>query len=158
MKRFNFGMFAAVALAAAVVVSAPVAFAQTAAPTPAAGVIDFRPLLNEVVLPLGTAAAVWFAGWLTTRITGWLKISRDDRVRAYLEKALLLAIDYGRSKLDRGSPITMQVKSQIVADAANYAVEHVPGALKHFGVDQDALKRMLAARLEATTPAELPKG
>lgn len=128
----------------------------TVVPAPPSAV-DLRPLLNEVVLPLGTAIAVWLAGWITTRLAGFLKISRDDRVRAYLEKALLLAIDYGRSRLDRGTPITVQVKSQIVADAANFAILHVPGALKHFGVDQDGLKRMLAARLESTTATEPPK-
>lgn len=151
MKRFLFGMLGAVALVAAAAVSVPIAYAQAAAPaTPTFG-IDLRPLLNEIVLPLAGAAAVWLATWISTRIAGWLKISRDDRVRAYLEKALLLGIDYGKSRLERGTPLTLQVKSQIVATAATYAVEHVPAALKHFGVDKDGLTRMLAARLEGTT-------
>lgn len=156
MKLFFLGVLRmALMLAVLISIEAP-AFAQAAAPaTPTFG-IDLRPLLNEIVLPLVGAAALWLATWLATRIAGWLKISRDDRVRAYLEKALLLAIDYGKSRLEQGGPLTFQVKSQIVAAAANYAVEHVPGALKHFGVDQEGLRRMLAARLEATA-TEPPK-
>ena len=188
MKRFYIGMFAAVALlAAAPLVSPPVAYAQSgtvqlecrpgecspafrtlearpsefrlinAPATPAAHSIDLRPLISELVFPLVAGIGLWLATWISTRVAGWLKLSRDDIVRKYLEKALMLALDYGKSRLDQGTPLTVSVKSKIVADAATYAVEHVPGALKHFGVDADGLKRMLAARLESTTAAETPK-
>jgi hypothetical protein len=135
------------ALGALAVAAVPIAaFAQSIEPVQYK--IDLRPLVDQVLWPALGIVATALATWLAKRTADWLKISDDARVRDYLDQALQNAISYARSQ-SGGVPLTVGVRNEMVAKAANYAAGRVPDALKRFGIDDDALRRMLAARIAA---------
>jgi hypothetical protein len=55
-----------------------------------------------------------------------------------------------------GSSIAPQIKSQIIADPASYAIKHFPDATKHFGVEKPEQLADLAAALLPKVEAERP--
>ena len=78
----------------------------------------------------------------------------DDKIRGYLEAALYSAVEWAEKKAlaearDFDDP---SVKSKVLADAANYALETVPDALEHFGISGNRLEKMLEARLVKAAP------
>lgn len=123
-----------------------------------AATIDLAPFLHEFLLPVASALGMVLATWLAKKVADWLNIRRDDALIAKLEEALknglALAQARAQQKIDEKG-LTVEVKSQLVADAANYAATHVPGALKALGVGPRELAEKLEARLELnTTPPE----
>lgn len=110
--------------------------------------IDFsavEPLVNELLLGVLTALASFAA----MRISGWLKARRDGELGQILEKALNMGIAFAMSRLTELEKAhrTVEVKSVLVADAVNYALVHVPDAVKALGLSGDHLQRMIEARL-----------
>jgi hypothetical protein len=162
LKRFGaleLGLLCATFLLALALPTFP-AFAQAAAPSTR---IDFGPLLNEYVWPTIGTALLALAMWLFKLLRTWLQAKTglelqqyDATVRAYLDQALDRAIAYGRSKVDGHA--TIDVKSETIAHAANYALSHVPDALRRFGIDGAALERLLEARLGTAAPASAGSG
>ena len=110
--------------------------------------IDFstiEPLVNELLLGVLTALASFAA----MRISGWLKARRDSELGQIVEKALNMGISFAMSRLTdlEKAHRTVEVKNALVADAANYALVHVPDAVKALGLSGDHLQRMIEARL-----------
>lgn len=147
-------LFKAAAIALACFLAPAVALAADAAA--ASTVINFAPLVNDVLIPAVATVLTVVAGWLATKVAGWLNLKSDQEVRTYLEWALQQAIAYGKAKVPNS--LAIDAKSEIVAGAANYAINAVPDALKRFGIDEAGLKRMIEARLDgaAATPAVQP--
>lgn len=143
-------LLAAGALALVAFLAGP-ALAQTPAPT----TIDFGPLLREVVMPFAVMLAGVLATWLSVRLAKWLGLKSDEEVRKYLEPVLQNALAYAQAKLDK-LPTTVATKNEIVAVAANFAIAHAADGLKFFKLDQEAVERMLRARLEANVSAQMP--
>ncbi|EAU40179.1 hypothetical protein FP2506_11502 [Fulvimarina pelagi HTCC2506] len=131
------------------------AFAQTVAD----GAIDLGPLV-EVLLPiaLSVAAAIWavlrfWAFRLLKRKTGW---DLDAMIGPIVDQGLQRGIDFATERLkDRaigGIPVNM--KNQAIETVADYAIDKLPDALRHFGlVDADRrpttkLSEMIEGRLE----------
>jgi len=151
MTRLIYGL---VAFAGAICIAsfggAGAAFAQAAAAA-ANTSIDFKPLLDQVVYPALSVVAIAGAGWIAAKINKRLKLENDSIVRGYLETALQRGLDFAKSQT-AGVNLTVDVKNEMVAAAANYAIKKVPDALKHFRIDEAGLKEMLAARLESPPP------
>jgi len=120
--------------------------------------VDIAPLIREVLLPIASALGMVLATWISAKIAELLKIRRDDALAAKVEEALRNGLALAQSRLEDkigSGPIPIDVKSQIVADAAHYAATHVPAALKKLGVTPDVLQEKLEARLGLnTTPPE----
>ena len=116
--------------------------------------IDLRPLIDKIlvpiVLPLLSSLGVWGL-WKLIALTG-LKI--DDTQRAVVQSGLQYAINYASTKIASSTPdkIPVNVKSAVVAEAAQYALAHIPDALAHFAIDPAKLATMIEARL-APAPA-----
>lgn len=147
----------AAGLLALAVLLAPglVALAQSAPAAPGTS-IDFGPLLNQVVWPILGAVVTAFAGWVSLKVAGWLHLKNADQVRGYLEPALQNALAYGQAKVGK-LPLTVDVKNEIVAVGAQFALDHVNDGLKFFGLDSpEAVGRLLSARLEANINAQIP--
>ncbi len=145
---------AACALALAAVPLVP-ALADTAAPST---VVDFGPFLHDVVMPLAVALVGVGVTWLGARANTWLGLQSNSQLGGVIEVALQNGLAFAQSRLavalPAGQPIPVDVKNQILATAANYALAHVPDALKMLGVDQATLLQKLEARLSLnTTPA-----
>lgn len=120
--------------------------------------IDLAPLLHEILLPIASALGMVLATWLAKKVADWLNVRRDEAFIGKLEEAMKNGLALAQSRAEqqiRDKGLTVEVKSQLVADAANYAAAHVPGALKALGVGPRELAEKLEARLELnTTPPD----
>jgi hypothetical protein len=128
------------------------AFAQDA---PGGGVIDFKPILNEVFLALATvlSAALLYGAkllrdWFKAKTGVELQIS-DEKVRELIDKAINYGIALVVGKV--GDKVRVKVGNEQVAQIANYVIAAVPGALANFGITPERLQDMIRARLNAWT-------
>lgn len=97
-----------------------------------------------------SAVVAWLVGGLVSMLRQKTGIQIDDSMRFYIDQAILNGLRFAREKaLDGGGSIhNPAVKNQMVALAAAYALDKVPDALKHFGLDdEDRLKELVVARL-----------
>lgn len=164
--------FALPIVASVSIVLAPFgAQAQTAlAPAVTSTTLDLSPVLTGLVEALcavlaALAVPIFWAGW------GWLQnrfklsaLEIDDATRATVDQGLQKALGYGIAQLHAeaaaltGGGLTIDVKSQILKNAASFALDHIPDALAHFGITPDQLAGMVEARLgmlavgQATAP------
>lgn len=116
--------------------------------------IDFstvQPLVSELML----AALTALASYAVAKLCALLNAKRDGELGQILDKALTMGISFAMSRLDtvEKNHMTLDVKSELVADAANYALVHVPDAVKALGLDGDHLMRMIEARLHVDVAA-----
>lgn len=111
-------------------------------------VIDFGPLFNLVIWPALSVVAIALAGVIAARIQKKWGIEVDKKT---IETALQSGLQLAQSKVASSNISSVTVQSKIVADAANYAIAHVPGALKNVGVDvtTEAGLASLQEKLEA---------
>jgi hypothetical protein len=126
------------------------AMAQTAPAVSTGGVIDFAPIMRDVVVPTLSAVLLVGATWAVTWLAKKLKLSADSEVRTYLDAALGKAVAFGVGKvsdLSEGNWTQVKVKNEAVAVAANYALTKVPDALRYLKVDPDHLREMIEARV-----------
>ncbi len=70
-------------------------------------------------------------------------------MRVYLNEALASGVGWAKEKArQEGADFaTVEVRSQAIADAANYAIERVPAAVRHFKLDETRVRQMIEARL-----------
>jgi hypothetical protein len=110
-----------------------------------------QPLLSNALLGILTA----LASVVAAKACALLKARRDGELGQILDKALGMGIAFAMSKLDalEAGRLKIDVKSDVLAEAANYTLAHVPEAVKALGLDGDHLQRMIEARLQATEPA-----
>ncbi|MEN6541999.1 hypothetical protein [Parvibaculum sp.] len=108
-------------------------------------VAALQPLVNELVLATLTA----LASVVVARACAFLKAKRDGELGQILDKTLGMGIAFAMSKLKAAEDghATVSVKSEVVAEAANYALLHVPQTVKALGLDGEHLGRMIEARL-----------
>ena len=111
-----------------------------------------QPLVNEVVLGLLTA----LASFAVAKLCALLKAKRDGELGQIVDKALNMGIAFAMSRLQAAEAAhgTIEVKSELVASAANYAVAHVPEAIKALGIDVGQLAGMIEARLHLAAAAD----
>ncbi|MGB5949470.1 MAG: hypothetical protein WBG82_09135 [Parvibaculum sp.] len=112
-----------------------------------------QPLVNEFALAVLTA----LASVMAAKACAFLKAKRDGELGQILDKALGMGIAFAIARLnaagaERGA---VAVRSELVASAANYALAHVPQAIKALGLDGAHLARMIEARLH-TSGTERP--
>lgn len=108
-------------------------------------VAALQPLVNELALAVLTA----LASVIAAKACAFLKAKRDGELGQILDKALGMGIAFAMARLnavgaDRGA---VAVRSELVASAVNYALAHVPQAIKALGLDGAHLARMIEARL-----------
>jgi len=137
-------LFASLIAAAAAIVGLTSigVLAQTATTPPPTTTVNFSPFIADVLLPaLGTiitAAAVY-------GVQRWIGIKLDDKAVATVNDVMQKGLAYGQSRVG-GLPLQVDVKSPLIADAANYALEHGPDALKRVGISPQQLAEKLVAR------------
>lgn len=131
--------------------------APAAASTIGSTVVDLGPLINAVAVPLVMALGSVLVTWLTAKAAAFLGLKANDERAAILEKAMQNGLAFAQSQLQAkigAGPIPLDVKNEIIATAAGYAVAHAPEAMKTLGVDPESLAQKLEARLSLnTTPA-----
>ena len=109
------------------------------------------PMFSELLLATLTA----LASYAIAKLCQWLKAKRDGELGAILDKALAMGIAFATSRLTdwTAGRMSVDVKSELAADAANYVLAHVPDAVKALGLDGDHLTRMIEARLQVAQSA-----
>jgi hypothetical protein len=106
------------------------------------------------LLSAGTAGV----GALAPRVARWLKLTNDDRVRAYLLRAVEAAVDYGQAEARRrilasAGDIPRERQANIAAELArDYVQSRVPDALDHFRIDTAGVDQMIRARIPGPRP------
>lgn len=132
------------------------------APPPTA--VNFTPIVDYFVYAALSAATVGVA-WLVRLVSKWAGVRVDDamaeRIRTGLANGLRAGYEKHKGALI-GSRIAPEIRSQILADAARYAIKHFPDATKHFGVEKPEqladlavalLPKIEAERATVSTPA-----
>ena len=114
--------------------------------------ISLVPIL-DVVIQLFGAALMAVGTWAVTMLSQKLKLSSDSEVRTYLQEALQRAVNFGVEKArSQAKDIgTVDVRNEVVADAANYVIGKTPDALKKLGISDDSVQDLVRARLPAVT-------
>jgi len=128
------------------------AFAQ-GTPAPTSTHWNLGPLWSDVVLPLLVALVPPAAAWLAYKAGQMLHIQSVDGMRGALETAMSMGLQLAQSKLPPGTPITIDVRNQLAADALNYVTVHARDAKKFLGYSDERIAQSLAARASALMPA-----
>ena len=109
--------------------------------------VDLSPIygmLNEALLTLLGGLAIWLASYAKQWLTAHAKFlgeQTDAQLAEGLNRALSNGVQIAMQQteaLEKQYP-GVPVKSQIAAWAAQYAVDHSPGAVQHFGIDPNDL-------------------
>ena len=110
--------------------------------------IDLTPILN-IAVDLLAVVLMTLGGWAVARLGRKFGLEADDQVRVYLNEALASGIGWAKERAkSKGEDFaTIEVRSQAVADAANYVIERVPAAVRHFKLDEARVRQMIEARL-----------
>jgi hypothetical protein len=87
--------------------------------------------------------------WVLRHGLAFLKLSNDAKIREYLDAALYGGIGYAveQARLKTKDITVPAVRSELAASAIHFVNKQVPGAVAHFGLDDDALLRMVQSRL-----------
>ncbi len=115
--------------------------------------VDLSGTLGRVldILLTGLAAvALWLGRKGIDALQERTGLELDEQLKNRIDEALFRALHYGKAKTlaaVEGRSITVDVKSELLAHALDYAQEAVPQALEYFGVDRARLLNMLEARL-----------
>jgi hypothetical protein len=110
--------------------------------------------LLTTILELVFAGLLLFVPWVTTKVLSWVRLDSDAKIRALIEEGLKNALAYAKSQMaERLKPgLSIEVKNELLATAAGYAVSHIPDALEHFGITPELLHEKLEARLRKEEP------
>jgi hypothetical protein len=104
------------------------------------------PMVSDMLLTTLTAVS----SFAVAKLCQWLKAKRDGELGQILDQALHMGIAFAMSRVNElgGARASIEVKSDVLADAANYVLAQVPEAVKALGLDGDNLARMIEARLQ----------
>lgn len=121
------------------------AVAQDAASTK----IDLMPTLLSLLTPAVGIILIAAVSWALRKSFGITLAARDvATVNDVLQKGLA----YATAQLGT-LPLTVDVKSEVIATAARYALTHGPDALKRVGISPEQLAEKLVARyMDPTEP------
>lgn len=112
--------------------------------------IDLAPLLTQVVIPLATPVVATAATWAFATIAGHFHMRIQDSQRELVNAVIQRGITYAASKVPASIPVS--AGGGLKDMAAQYVIDHIPGALRSLGVTPAALGQMVEARLP-TAPA-----
>jgi hypothetical protein len=116
--------------------------------------LDLQPIL-DVTIQFLSVALMALGGWAIKHFGDRMKLAKDDQIRGYLDVALTNGIRWGADQVAVKSKgwSTIQVRNEVIAHAAGFAIAQVPDALKRFGLDDPAtLRRLIEARLPGVAP------
>lgn len=126
------------------------------------------PDATTVVLPVGTwvdgiiANAIGIATAAVLALFAWgvrqLPKGVADIVKTLrIEQLLVRAVDYGLNAVagaTRGRTLDVRVGSEVLAQAAQYAIDQAPGRLIEWAGGVEAIKKMILARLQLAPEAD----
>ena len=107
----------------------------------------------EVFIELLAAGLMAFGTWAIARLSTKLKLSSDSEMRKYLQNALERGVSFavGVASEKAKEVNEIEVRNEMVRDAANYVIAKTPDALKSLGFTHEAVRDLVRARLAAVT-------
>ena len=144
----------------ALLIAAFVLFCGPALAQDAEPVIDFTPLLNEVVALVGLILS-GLATWGVTYLRAFLKAKTGLELRAQDIQLAYDGIDRGIAYADRKARSALagnakvKVGNQFVADAADYVFGAIPGVLTRLGITKEQLAAKIVSQLPEPPQAEV---
>lgn len=97
-------------------------------------------VLTIVLLALGTFAV--------NKVREKFGIDAESEVAQTLHAGIDRAVHFAMQKVaERGEPITIKVKNEIVANATKYIVDNFPGTLARFGLTEQRIADLVLAHL-----------
>ncbi|MBO6507413.1 MAG: inadl protein [Roseibium sp.] len=115
--------------------------------------VDFsslvEPAVNGVFAVIGTVV-LWLGKKALNAFELRTGLELDQQYAERLDRALMRAVDYGKSKalqVAKEHASEVDVRNELLATAASYALNSVPDALEHFNIDRERLIDMLEARI-----------
>ena len=135
------------ALALACIATAIPAAAQAVTDTTVSAAPWIKIIEPYAVTVLGAVSTV-IIGWVAALIQRSTGITIEQKYRDSLNTALTNGVSMALSALDkRAVDVKFDVKSQVIAEAANWAATKVPDAIKALGVGSDDLAKLASAKL-----------
>lgn len=117
--------------------------------------IDLKPFVDVITQDVLLPVVLALAAWLGSRLLNLVGINKDSalgqRLLTAASNGAAFAIAKANTALDQHT--TVDVKSQMVADAVAYVQRATPDAIKHLGLDTAAGQ----AHLETVVTAQLSK-
>lgn len=166
MRQALVSFMLAIAVLAAFAFLAP-AMAQdsvTVSPSSTSTTITLRPLWDGlvpyIVAGLGSLVTV-AAGWAALQFQRLTGIKIDDSAREALHSAAMTGVNLAISKLGSAAGnITIDVKSQIIAQALQWVQSSVPDAIKRFGLTPADLQKLIESKIPvaAAVPVAVVSG
>ncbi|PWR23370.1 hypothetical protein [Zavarzinia compransoris] len=127
--------------------------AAAAVPLPAtAATLDLGPLVAPLVDPILAGIGIAISALVMrtlNKVTKWLDLDGDAKVRAAIDGATFSALALAReqvSALIKGGA-KVDVNSELVARAGSYLVSRVPDSLRRFGLAGESLDAFVRARV-----------
>lgn len=105
--------------------------------------LALQPYIVEIIV-------LAFSVYLMPKVYDFLKLSADDKRRAYLQDALYNGVLFGvNSVISQGVDVASldAAKADLVTFAKSYVVTAVPDALKDLDISDDQLVKLIEARL-----------
>lgn len=115
--------------------------------------VDITPLLEQLLLLLGIVLTA-VASWAGKKLSDKLGLEKESEARKYVQEALQTGINFAMKEAKKRAQDIKdpEVENKLVADAANYAITHVPDGLKLLKLDPVRDR----ARIEEIIRARLP--
>lgn len=115
-------------------------------------IIDFAPIVNQVIVPLATPVLLAGFGWVAVKVATLFHLHIQAAQRVFLNTVIANGIAYGTAKL-AALPETVIIddKNVLMGHVADYATKTAPALLKSLGLDKDsaALAAVITARIPA---------
>lgn len=119
--------------------------------------VDFGPFLVTYVLPaLGTILTV-IAGIVAQKAIAYFHLQNEGVLRSAVDGAVQRGLALAQQEVAKApnGTFAIDVKSPVVAQAADYVLTHEPAAIKALGYTNEGLAEKLAATIAVNiTPPE----
>ncbi len=137
----------------AAVVTAPLAAETTTVTIPWGDWLsELLGIAGSIIVTLLGALLAWAVGLIPATLRAYIT---DQRIRQ-VEQLLGRAVDYGIAATQgavRGSALGIDVGSEVLANAAQYAVDRGPPKIVAWMGGEDAIREMILARLNLNASA-----
>lgn len=116
-------------------------------------IVDLGPVLGYLIQIIA-AALVVVAMWAVKRLGGKLGLDIDARQREVIYTAIEGAVGWGamQARLKGENLAKVNVKNELIHVAADYLVQRVPDAIRHFKLSPADVEQLVASRLEVELP------
>lgn len=114
--------------------------------------IELLPLI-EIAISFAVVALGTVGSFVLTKVASRFNVEIDDNMNKRINEAIEFGLKNALEKVGK-ERFTVSHKNEIVTAAANYAIQGVPKALNHFGIDEARVRELVEARLSGQLPAD----